>query len=244
MIELENFTKSYNKKSFAVENISFSVEKGSVTALLGVNGSGKSTILKAVTGFHYPTGGNIYLSDNINSKISILENREKVMEYVGYVPEIFILPQDLYVCDFLDYCANLHNLKDKKDRIDYVVNKCSLQKVYKDKIKTLSKGYKQRLSFAQAIIHNPPNLVLDEPVSGLDPAQIIQLRNLIVELSKDKAILLSTHILQEVYSICSSIFIINKGKLAASGKEEDILRETKEESLEKAFLKLCGGSDE
>ena len=150
------------------------------------------------------------------------------MEYAGYVPEISILPPDMYVYEFLEYCAKLHSIKDVKIAVDTVVEKCSLSKVLKQKIKTLSKGYKQRVSFAQAIIHNPPNLILDEPISGLDPAQIIQLRKLIEELSKDKAILISTHILQEVYSLCSKVYIINKGKLVIGGTEKEIIEYSKE----------------
>lgn len=245
MIELQNFYKSYSsQKEFAVEDVSFSIPKGTIAALLGVNGSGKSTIIKAITGFHYPTKGSVILSDNDNQKVDVVNNKEQVMELVGYVPEISILPSEMYVYEFLEYCAQLHGIEDVKKAIDSVVEKCSLAKVLKQKIKTLSKGYKQRLSFAQAIIHNPPNLVLDEPISGLDPAQIIQLRNLIGELSKDKAILISTHILQEVYSLCSQIYVISKGKLVCNGTEEEILRKTGEKNLEQAFLKLSGGTEE
>lgn len=246
MIELQNFYKSYSspKKDYAVKDVSLTIPNGTIAALLGVNGSGKSTIIKAVTGFHYPTKGKIFLSDLTGNKISVESDKEKIMEYAGYVPEISILPPDMYVYEFLEYCAKLHSIKDVKIAVDSVVEKCSLSKVLKQKIKTLSKGYKQRVSFAQAIIHNPPNLILDEPISGLDPAQIIQLRKLIEELSKDKAILISTHILQEVYSLCSKVYIINKGKLVIGGTEKEIIEYSKETDLEKAFLKLSGGSDD
>ena len=246
MIELQNFYKSYSspKKDYAVKDVSLTIPNGTIAALLGVNGSGKSTIIKAITGFHYPTKGKIFLSDLTGNKISVESDQEKIMEYAGYVPEISILPPDMYVYEFLEYCAKLHSIKDVKIAVDTVVEKCSLSKVLKQKIKTLSKGYKQRVSFAQAIIHNPPNLILDEPISGLDPAQIIQLRKLIEELSKDKAILISTHILQEVYSLCSKVYIINKGKLVIGGTEKEIIEYSKETDLEKAFLKLSGGSDD
>lgn len=246
MIELQNFYKSYSspKKDYAVEDVSITIPNGTIAALLGVNGSGKSTIIKAITGFHYPTKGKIFLSDLTGNKISVESDKDKIMEYAGYVPEISILPPDMYVYEFLEYCAKLHSIKDVKIAVDTVVEKCSLSKVLKQKIKTLSKGYKQRVSFAQAIIHNPPNLILDEPISGLDPAQIIQLRKLIEELSKDKAILISTHILQEVYSLCSKVYIINKGKLVIGGTEKEIIEYSKEIDLEKAFLKLSGGSDD
>ena len=246
MIELQNFYKSYSspKKDYSVKDVSLTIPNGTIAALLGVNGSGKSTIIKAITGFHYPTKGKIFLSDLTGNKISVESDQEKIMEYAGYVPEISILPPDMYVYEFLEYCAKLHSIKDVKIAVDTVVEKCSLSKVLKQKIKTLSKGYKQRVSFAQAIIHNPPNLILDEPISGLDPAQIIQLRKLIEELSKDKAILISTHILQEVYSLCSKVYIINKGKLVIGGTEKEIIEYSKETDLEKAFLKLSGGSDD
>ena len=246
MIELQNFYKSYSspKKDYAVKDVSLTIPNGTIAALLGVNGSGKSTIIKAITGFHYPTKGKIFLSDLTGNKISVESDQEKIMEYAGYVPEISILPPDMYVYEFLEYCAKLHSIKDVKIAVDTVVEKCSLSKVLKQKIKTLSKGYKQRVSFAQAIIHNPPNLILDEPISGLDPAQIIQLRKLIEELSKDKAILISTHILQEVYSLCSKVYIINKGKLVIGGTEKEIIEYSKETDLEQAFLKLSGGSDD
>ena len=187
MIELQNFYKSYSspKKDYAVKDVSLTIPNGTIAALLGVNGSGKSTIIKAITGFHYPTKGKIFLSDLTGNKISVESDQEKIMEYAGYVPEISILPPDMYVYEFLEYCAKLHSIKDVKIAVDTVVEKCSLSKVLKQKIKTLSKGYKQRVSFAQAIIHNPPNLILDEPISGLDPAQIIQLRKLIEELSSN-----------------------------------------------------------
>jgi len=246
MIELQGFYKSYSssKKSFAVEDVSFTIPEGTVTALLGANGSGKSTIIKAVTGLHYPTKGNIILTDNSGNSISVENNPQEIMKYAGYVPELPVLPGDMYVMDFLEYCARIHSIENTKAAIEYVVEKCTLAKVLKQKIKTLSKGYLQRLSFAQAIIHNPPNLILDEPISGLDPAQIMQLRQLITELSKDKAILMSTHILQEVYSLCSQILIIKDGKLVCGGTEQDILKTSGEKSLEQAFLKLSGGFDE
>ncbi len=243
MIELQSFYKIY--PNFAVQNVSFKIEKGTIAALLGSNGSGKSTILKAISNFHYPTQGNVLLSDNNNNIFDLNKNPEKAMNLVGYVPEIPILPKDMFVFEFLNYCANLHfdDLKKQKLAIENVIQECSLEKVLKQKIKNLSKGYAQRVSFAQAIIHNPPNLILDEPISGLDPSQIIQLRKLILELSKQKAILMSTHILQEVYSLCSKIFIMNEGKFVCEGTENEIIKKTGKKNLEEAFLSLSNPSD-
>ena len=235
MIELINFSKSYPKSSFSIENLSMNVKNGSITGLLGVNGSGKTTILKAICGFHFPSGGTITI-DGVNTE----DFPEKTMELIGYVPEISQLPVNMVVSDFLAYAGETHGIQgdDLDKAIGLVTKECSLENLLNKKIKTLSKGQQQRVSFAQAIIHNPPNLVLDEPVSGLDPAQIIQMRDLIKKLSKTKAVLMSTHILQEVYSLCSTIYVMNNGKIVGQGSEEDIVKSTGADNLEQAFLKL------
>ena len=165
------------------------------------------------------------------------------MKYTGYVPEIPLLPKDMRVLDFLRYAADTHVIpKDKtEEACELVIKECSLEKLLSKKIKTLSKGQQQRVSFAQAIIHNPPNLILDEPISGLDPAQILQMRDLIKKLSKTKAILMSTHILQEVRSLCDSLYIMSNGKITASGTEEEITKKAGTKSLEEAFIKLTQG---
>ena len=129
-------------------------------------------------------------------------------------------------------------MSNLKESIEKTVEQCSIEKLLDKKIKNLSKGQQQRVSFAQALVHNPPNLILDEPISGLDPTQIIQMRNLIKKLSKKKAILMSTHILQEVYSLCSELYILNDGKIVASGTESQIINKTKSKNLEDAFIKL------
>ena len=147
------------------------------------------------------------------------------------------------VYNFLEYAAAIHGFEGEKlkSAIEKTVEECSLHKVLAKKIKTLSKGYKQRVSFAQAIIHNPPNLIFDEPISGLDPAQIIQMRSLIKKMSKSKAVLISTHILQEVSQLCSDIFILSEGKLLISGTETMIKEKTSVSTLEEAFFKLTKG---
>lgn len=249
MIKINNFAKNYNplnsKNTFSVQNITLEVVPGQICGLLGPNGSGKTTIMKAVCGFHYPSEGEILIDDNNGNFINVAEKPELARELIGYVPEKSILPPEMTVYDFLDYAASIHGLKSeqKKQSIENVIEECSLEKVLTKKIKTLSKGYSQRVSFAQAIIHNPPNLILDEPVSGLDPAQIIQMRKLISKMAESKTVLLSTHLLQEVYSLCNTICIISNGKITASGTEEDILSVSKCKNLEEAFMKLTTQSE-
>ena len=218
MIKVENFSKVYkprSKNAFWVKNVSFTVEKGSITGLVGPNGSGKSTVIKAICGFHYPTEGHIIITDNETQNFDISVQNEKAMELCGYVPEITRLPPDMKVIDFLTYAAKCHNLMPElaKERIKKLCKDFELSDLLNNLIKNLSKGQQQRVSFAQALIHNPPNLVLDEPINGLDPSQIIALRSYIKKLSETKAILISTHILSEVNNLCGNAFIMHQGQL-------------------------------
>ena len=235
MIELIDFSKVYTRKkdSFAVKNLCLKAEKGCVTGLIGPNGSGKTTILKAVCGFHYASAGKILLTDENGKEFDIGQAPEKAMELIGYVPEIPVLPPEMTVSDFLDYAACSHGLNEeqKKSSKERVIKDCTLSKFLDNKIKTLSKGQKQRVSFAQALIHNPPNLILDEPMSGLDPAQIIQMRELIIKSAETKAILMSTHILQEILSLCSKLYVINEGLITASGTEKQITDKCRTKTL-------------
>lgn len=253
MIELKSFSKSYSSKSApAAADVSLKIADGSITGLLGPNGSGKTTIMKAICGFHFPTSGSITISspDTLGTtgtgtapSFTTDENPELCMKCTGYVPEIPLLPKDMRVLDFLRYAADTHEIpKDKtEEACELVIKECSLEKLLSNKIKTLSKGQQQRVSFAQAIIHNPPNLILDEPISGLDPAQILQMRDLIKKLAKTKAILMSTHILQEVRSLCDRLYIVSEGKITASGSEEEVIKQAGTKSLEEAFIKLTQG---
>ena len=247
MIELKNFSKSYSSKTDpAAADVSLTIADGCITGLLGPNGSGKTTIMKAICGFHFPTSGNISITAPDGTSFTTDDNPELCMKYIGYVPEIPLLPKDMRVLDFLRYAADTHGIsKDKREEAcDLVIKECSIEKLLSKKIKTLSKGQQQRVSFAQAIIHNPPNLILDEPVSGLDPAQIIQMRDLIKKLSKTKAVLMSTHILQEVRSLCDSLYIMSNGKITACGTEDQITKQAGTKSLEEAFIKLTQGGAE
>ena len=247
MIELKGFSKSYNSKNgFAVKDVSLMIKDGEITGLLGPNGSGKTTLIKAVCGFHFPTEGSITITAPDGTRFTTEDNPELCMKYLGYVPEIPLLPKDMRVSEFLQYAAETHGIaKDKiSDACDTVIKECTLDKFLSKKIRTLSKGQQQRVSFAQAIIHNPPNLILDEPISGLDPAQILQMRDLIKKLSKTKAVLMSTHILQEVRSLCSDIYIMSNGNITASGTEEQIQKTAGTKSLEEAFIKLTQSNGE
>ena len=219
MIEVLNFCKEYKshrKQTFKVEDVSFTVEKGSITGLVGPNGSGKSTVIKAICGFHYPASGQIKMCGNDDAQpVDITEQSEKAMELCGYVPEITQLPPDMKVIDFLNYAAKCHGLTKEQaaQSIEKQVKAFNLSDFLNNKIKILSKGQQQRVSFAQALIHDPANLVLDEPINGLDPSQIIAFRELIKKYSKTKAILVSTHILSEVNNICSKAYIMHQGKI-------------------------------
>jgi ABC-2 type transport system ATP-binding protein len=248
MIKVTGFNKSYStrKGSFSVKNLDLTVADCTVTALLGTNGSGKSTIIKAICGVHFPNAGSIILTDSDKKEYDITKTPELAMKLAGFVPESPKLPSNMTVKDFLHFAAATHSLTGEQASraIARTTEACALSDFISEPIKNLSKGQQQRVSFAQALIHNPPNLVLDEPISGLDPAQIIQMRKLIEELAQEKAVLMSTHILQEVYSLCKNIYIINAGQSVCNGREEDILKQTKTANLEEAFLKLSGGISE
>lgn len=246
MIELQNFSKKYSKKNdYAAENVSLKIESGTITGLIGPNGSGKSTIMKAICGIHYATEGKITISDS-KTEINTYDFPEKIHNLIGYVPENPLLPPEMSVSSFLDYAGQTHGLSEQQldEAKKNVIKECNLEKFLHKKIKTLSKGQKQRVSFAQALIHNPPNLILDEPISGLDPAQILQMRELILKLSKEKAILMSTHILQEVFSLCTNLYILNEGKIVAQGTEEEIVKANNAKNLEDCFIKLTTRSDD
>jgi len=236
MIELLDFSKTYNsqKDGPAVSDVSFVCKPGTVTGLVGENGSGKSTIIKAVTANHYATKGNVFISLKDGSIIDAAENPEKIKAVTGYVPENPVLPLEMKVKDFLRYAAELFGKKG----IEKVAEDFGLESVLNKKIKTLSKGFRQRVSFAQALICEPEILVLDEPFSGLDPAQIIQIRNIILKEAENKTVLVSTHNLSEVHNLCSQVLVMKNGRLAASGTEEEIIKKTESKSFEEAFLKL------
>ncbi|MBN8547241.1 MAG: ATP-binding cassette domain-containing protein [Ignavibacteria bacterium] len=219
-IKLENVTRLYGEQA-AVDDISFEVKTGEIVGFLGPNGAGKTTTMKMITGFLAPTSGTI----SING-IPVWEDPEAVKRITGYLPENNPLYHDMFVTDYLGYVAELQQVPKNKipARIREMVIVCGLDREKHKKIGELSKGYRQRVGLAQALIHDPQILILDEPTTGLDPNQIIEIRNLIKEAGKEKTVILSTHILPEVEAISDRILIINDGKIVADGSPEDLKR--------------------
>ncbi len=218
MIRVENLTKYYGKR-LAVDNISFSVAKGEIVGFLGPNGAGKTTTMRILTGFLAPTSGNVWIADYDMSEHS-LEARQRI----GYFPEAIPLYSDMTVRSYLDFSSRLRGLDKKriKTRIEEVVNTCHLEEYVDVIIGKLSKGFRQRVGVAQAIIHEPEVLILDEPTIGIDPIQVSVTRQLIKELGKEHTVLISTHILPEVSMTCERVIIINEGKIVAEDRIENL----------------------
>jgi ABC-2 type transport system ATP-binding protein len=214
--------------------VSFSVSGGEIVGLLGPNGAGKTTIIKILTCYHYPTSGRATIDS-----LDVYEDALAIKKRVGYLPENAPVYQDLTVAEYLDFIANARSLTGtaKTERTEWAVHECGLEKMYYRGIDTLSKGYRQRVGLAQAIIHDPEILILDEPTTGLDPNQIIEIRELIRRLGEKKTVILSTHILQEVEAVCSRVLILNEGRIAAQGTVEEITNGMKGEVLFHTTLK-------
>ncbi len=224
MIEIKNLVKHYGEIK-AVDGVSFSIREGEITGFLGPNGAGKSTTLKMITGYLKQDSGNIFIN---NQDI----NEHDMEDYdfrrdIGYLPETNPLYQDMLVYDFLHYIARIKevNYTEIDQRILFVADKCSIRDRLSQPIGTLSKGLKQRVGLAQTIINDPKILILDEPTVGLDPNQILDIRALIKELGKEKTVILSSHILQEVQAVCDRIIIINQGKIVADTTKEQLLNQ-------------------
>jgi len=217
MIKAESLTRTYGNV-VAVDGVSFQIEHGEIVGLLGHNGAGKTTIMKMLTGYLEPTKG----AASING-VDVVSDRVKVQASTGYLPENCPVYPDMKVLDYLDYIATLRGVPDakKNERIVYAIEKTRLRDVALQQVNTLSRGYRQRLGVAQAILNSPQILILDEPTNGLDPSQILEMRSLIRELAEKATVVISTHIMQEVQAVCNRVIIINRGKLAldASMKE-------------------------
>ena len=213
MIQVQNLRKVFGSK-VAVDDVSFTVEKGQVLGFLGPNGAGKSTSMRMVTGYFRPTAGSIKIGG-----IDMLEEPELAKRSIGYLPENAPLYSDMTVASFLGFCAEMRGLNGaaKAKAIDRVLDLCFLHKVRNQSVDTLSKGYRHRTCFAQSIIHDPEVLILDEPTDGLDPNQKHEIRNLIKHMGETKAIIFSTHILEEVEAACTRAMIIDRGKVVADG---------------------------
>ncbi len=215
-IVVDGLLKEYGEQK-AVNNISFTVEKGEIVGFLGPNGAGKSTTMKMITGYLSPNSGKAMVCG-----IDVALNPNEAKKHIGYLPESNALYYEMYVMEYLQMVANMYGIKDAKT-VEDVIIKVGLLPEYTKKIGQLSKGYKQRVGIAAALIHNPDVLILDEPTSGLDPNQIIEIRDVIKEVGKDKTVLFSSHILQEIEAICNRVIIINKGNLIADNSLTNIL---------------------
>jgi ABC-2 type transport system ATP-binding protein len=211
-IEVKNLMKIYGEQK-AVNNISFKVDKGEIVGFLGPNGAGKSTTMKIITGYLEQSGGEAFVCGK-NVTDDPLETKKKI----GYLPELNALYYDMYVREYLGFVAEVHQIQNAKVKIQNVIETVGLTVEAKKKIGQLSKGYKQRVGLAAALIHDPEVLILDEPTSGLDPNQIIEIREVIKKQGLNKTVLFSSHILQEVEAICDRVIIINKGEIVADDK--------------------------
>lgn len=231
-IVVEDISKIYGQQK-AVNQISFSVQAGNILGFLGPNGAGKSTTMKILTCFIPQTSGNATVCG-----FDIAENPMEVRRNIGYLPENNPLYLDMYVKESLGFIADIHQLANKQRRITEVIELTGLGEEQHKKIGALSKGYRQRVGLAQAIIHNPPVLILDEPTTGLDPNQILGIRSLIQELGKSKTVIFSTHIMQEVDAICNQVLIINKGTLVANDSIGNLKVAHPGRTLEEIFIML------
>ncbi len=232
-IEVKNLLKEYGEQK-AVNNVSFSLGKGEIVGFLGPNGAGKSTTMKMITGYLQPDAGEIKVCGIAVGKDVMAAKRK-----IGYLPEANPLYYDMYVREYLKFIAGVHSIHPAsggtKTKIQHIIELTGLTVESKKKIGQLSKGYKQRVGLAAALLHEPEVLILDEPTSGLDPNQIIEIRNVIKEQGKNKTVLFSSHILQEVQAICDRVIIINKGELVADSSVEQLKLNTKSNSVAVTF---------
>lgn len=236
-INVEKLVKSYGLQK-AVDNISFTVKTGEVLGFLGPNGAGKTTTMKAISTFLIPDSGNIYVGN-----FSVTKDAEKVKQNIGYLPENNPLYEDMPVIDYLRFVGELQGISEEKiiDSLLSVIDTCGLEDEKHKKINELSKGYKQRVGLAQALIHNPEVLILDEPTTGLDPNQIVEIRDLIRKIGQEKTVILSSHILAEVEATCDRILIINNGKIVADGTTVDLRKQAQGNDI--INIKIEGGDD-
>jgi ABC-2 type transport system ATP-binding protein len=237
MVEVSGLTKYYGDFR-AIENVSFTAQRGDILGLLGPNGAGKTTTMRIITGYMPATDG-IVIVDGFD----VFEESREVRRRIGYLPENPPLCQEMTVSSYLKFVGRIKGIGKEalSSASDAVVEKCSLDGVASRLIRHLSKGYRQRLGLAQALIHNPPVLILDEPTLGLDPKQIIEIRSLIRELSTDRTVILSTHILPEVSQVCNKVVIINEGRVVV---EKDLKELTQGETLEEVFLRYISKEGE
>lgn len=237
MIEVKDLTKNYGGRE-AVKGISFTVNDGEILGLLGPNGAGKSTTMNMLTGYISSTSGTALING-----VDILDDPIKAKSYIGYLPEIPPLYTDMTVKSYLNFVYNLKKCKlPKKKHIADVCTLCRITDVYNRLIKNLSKGYRQRVGLAQALINNPPILILDEPTVGLDPKQIHEIRTLVKKLGRNHTIIISSHILSEIQAVCDRVVIINNGIVQADGRTDELARQVAKEN--KIVVRLDGDRSE
>lgn len=238
MIEVSHLTKKYGHR-LAVEDVSFAVADGGICGLLGPNGAGKSTIMNILTGYLSATSGQVTVAGH-----SLPEEADAAKKCVGYLPEQPPLYPEMTVQEYLTFAAELKGVKkaERKEQVYRAARRTGLETVLPRLIRSLSKGYKQRVGIAQALLGSPRLIILDEPTVGLDPAQVIEIRKLIRELGRAHTVILSSHILSEVQAVCQQILILSKGHLAAAGSLEELTADGK--SLEEVFLELTDGEPE
>jgi len=206
-ITIEKVSKNYGTQK-ALSDVSFSLKKGEIVGFLGPNGAGKSTLMKIICCYLLQDNGNVKVCDLDTQKQDLL-----VKSKIGYLPENNPLYSDMYIKEYLSFVGAIYKIKDLEKRVSEIIDQIGLTTEKQKKIKELSKGYQQRVGLAAALIHNPEILILDEPTTGLDPNQLVEIRNLIKQVGQDKTVLLSTHIMQEVDKMCNRVIIINKGKV-------------------------------
>ncbi len=235
-IEVSSVTKIYDSQK-ALNNISFSIDEGSIVGFLGPNGAGKSTMMKILTGYINPTEGTVFVNG-----INVLENRIEAQKNIGYLPENNPLYTEMYVKEYLQFQASIY--KVTKENIVEIIKKVGLTPEVHKKIGQLSKGYQQRVGLAAALLHNPEVLILDEPTTGLDPNQLVDIRALIKEIGKNKTVLFSTHIMQEVEAVCDRVIIIKKGEIVVDkllkevrSNQHQVIEVTFDFKLEEQFIK-------
>ena len=234
-LRVQNITKRYGRFQ-AIEQVSFEIRKGEVLGFLGPNGAGKTTAMRILTGFFPPTEGKVWIGD-----LELQKNPQEAKKRIGYLPESVSIYPDMQVEEFLNFVAHLKGVRrrNRKAHLNEKMERCGLIEVRRRLIGQLSKGFRQRIGIAQALVGDPDIIVLDEPTNGLDPKQIIEIRNLLRELGREKTLILSTHILPEVSMVCTRVLIMNQGRIVASGTTEEL-----EAGLKKAFeiYVLIGGS--
>lgn len=215
-IEVNGVSKIYGEQ-YALRDVSFNIEKGNIIGFLGPNGAGKSTMMKIISCYIPQTAGTVKVCG-----YDVTENPIEVKARVGYLPEHNPLYPEMYVREYLEFIGGIHSIKDRKSRVDQMIEMVGLTLERKKKIGALSKGYRQRVGLAQAMIHNPEVLILDEPTTGLDPNQIVEIRSLIKSIGKERTVMLSTHIMQEVEAICDRVIIVNHGEIVANDASSNL----------------------